>query len=124
MLLTRLLCFVTKLVDAAHDVGRKVNICRREHVVFERPAPEANGNHNAHNSCPNFGDTRIRDKGPIGSSASNCAKRVEITSLENARDVAKKYVAKHTAANARNTSHQNDREGQQVIYLHIDEARA
>ena len=95
---------------------RKVNVGRRKHVVFERPTPQANGNSNADNGCPDFGDAYIRDKRPVGGSASNRAKRVEIASLENTRDVAKKYVAKHTATNARNASHQNDREGKQVIY--------
>ena len=95
---------------------RKVNVGRRKHVVFKRPASEANGNYDADNCRPNFCDAYIRDKRPVGGGASNCAKRVEIASLENTRDVAKKYVAKHTATNARNAPHQNDREGKQMIY--------
>ena len=60
-LLTRLLSFVTKLVNTAHYVRRKVNVGRRKHVVFERPTPQANGNSNADNGCPDFGDAYIRD---------------------------------------------------------------
>ena len=95
---------------------RKVNVGRRKHVVLERPTPQANGNSNADNGCPDFGDSSVGDKRPIRGCASNRAKRVEIASLKNTRYIAKKYIAEHATTHACDTSHQNNREGKQVIY--------